>query len=58
MMWHRYGLQDQFLEFQETDVYFSLDTTSLKVENCLRQIKPVVAVCMEIIYHFIHRRQE
>ena len=39
--------------------------TNLKVEigqdnaadsNCLRQSKPVVAVCMEMTYHFLYRK--
>ena len=25
--------------------------------NCLRQVKPVVPVCMDITYHFIYRPQ-
>ena len=55
------------LEFQETNVSFSLNTNkkpkSRKLDktiptshsNFLRQIKLMVAVCMEITYHFIHR---
>ena len=56
----------RYFEFQETNVFFSLNTiikpTKQKIRennsadsNCLRQIPPVVAACMEITYHFIYR---
>ena len=49
-------------EFQETNGFYSLKTKykpkSRKLEktippdsNCLRQIRPVAAVCMEITHH-------
>ena len=53
------------LELRETNVSFSLrQITNSKGDigenntadsNCLRQIKPVVAVCMEITFDFIYR---
>ena len=58
------------LEFQETNVPFSLKTNcrpksrKLIGENnradssCPKQIKLVIAVCMEIAYHIIHNFAE